>query len=179
MECRAVDWNRWTGQDKRANKHPDMVVNRHKYFRWTRRTAFLATMYVVVVPATLGYFGYITDVSCDDGSGVVLGRGDAGLMWAFRASGICVVRGGEIPSLSFREWERGCEEGGRGELLAYISYGNAGSERCWTIDFPCVSFICAPIVSSSLLRCVVLVLPEWLYGKPRSISLRQDTAACR
>lgn len=40
-----------------------MVVNRHKYFRWTRRTAFLTTMYVVVVPATLGYFGYITDVS--------------------------------------------------------------------------------------------------------------------
>ena len=48
---------------KEANKPPDMVVNRHKYFRWTRRTAFLATMYVVVVPATLGYFGYITDVS--------------------------------------------------------------------------------------------------------------------
>lgn len=40
-----------------------MVVNRHKYFRWTKRTAFLTTMYVVVVPATLGYFGYITEVS--------------------------------------------------------------------------------------------------------------------
>jgi hypothetical protein len=40
-----------------------MVVNRHKYFRWTKRTAFITTMYVVVVPATLGYFGYITDVS--------------------------------------------------------------------------------------------------------------------
>ena len=55
------------GQDKRANKHPDMVVNRHKYFRWTRRTAFIATMYVVVVPATLGYFGYMTDVSAKNG----------------------------------------------------------------------------------------------------------------
>lgn len=45
-----------------------MVVNRHKYFRWTKRTAFLTTMYVVVVPATLGYFGYITDVSGPSGS---------------------------------------------------------------------------------------------------------------
>ncbi|KAF3041174.1 hypothetical protein E8E12_009581 [Didymella heteroderae] len=42
-----------------------MVVNRHKYFRWTKRTAFLTTMYVVVVPATLGYFGYITDGKWD------------------------------------------------------------------------------------------------------------------
>jgi hypothetical protein len=42
-------------------------VNRHKYFRWTRRTAFIATMYVVVVPATLGYFGYMTDVSAKNG----------------------------------------------------------------------------------------------------------------
>lgn len=40
-----------------------MVVNRHKYFRWTKRTAFITTMYVVVVPATLGYFGYMTEVS--------------------------------------------------------------------------------------------------------------------
>lgn len=45
-----------------------MTVNRHKYFRWTKRTAFLTTMYVVVVPATLGYFGYITDVSGKRGS---------------------------------------------------------------------------------------------------------------
>jgi hypothetical protein len=40
-----------------------MVVNRHKYFRWTRRTAMINIAYVLVVPATLGYFGYITDVS--------------------------------------------------------------------------------------------------------------------
>lgn len=49
-----------------------MTVNRHKYFRWTKRTAFLTTMYVVVVPATLGYFGYITDVSGKRGSAEVL-----------------------------------------------------------------------------------------------------------
>jgi hypothetical protein len=42
-----------------------MVVNRHKYFRWTRRTATLSFVYVMAVPAALGYFGYITDVSCD------------------------------------------------------------------------------------------------------------------
>ena len=115
-----------------------MVVNRHKYFRWTRRTAFLTTMYVVVVPATLGYFGYITDVSAKnrrEKRGEVM-QANAG----FRESGICVGRGGEIRSLSFRGWERGCEEGGRGKLLVYISYGNAGRERCCTIDFPCVSF---------------------------------------
>jgi ABC-type dipeptide/oligopeptide/nickel transport system permease subunit len=40
-----------------------MTTNRHKYFRWTRRTALINVMYVMVVPATLGYFGYITDVS--------------------------------------------------------------------------------------------------------------------
>lgn len=40
-----------------------MTVNRHKYFRWTKRTAWLNIAYVLVVPATLGYFGYITDVS--------------------------------------------------------------------------------------------------------------------
>ena len=67
----------WIAMDgmKELTKHPDMIVNRHKYFRWTRRTAFLTTMYVVVVPATLGYFGYITEVSCKK-------RGEvAKLMW--------------------------------------------------------------------------------------------------
>ncbi|KAH6644618.1 hypothetical protein C7974DRAFT_420080 [Boeremia exigua] len=48
-------------KDPAIIKWNNMVVNRHKYFRWTKRTAFLTTMYVVVVPATLGYFGYITD----------------------------------------------------------------------------------------------------------------------
>jgi|SRR5690242_8068971 len=81
-----------------------MVVNRHKYFRWTKRTAFLTTMYVVVVPATLGYFGYITEVSG--------GFGCTGVRRALmlgRASGISVERGGETLSLSFRDRDRGEE----------------------------------------------------------------------
>jgi hypothetical protein len=76
-----------------------MTVNRHKYFRWTKRTAFINLMYVVVVPATLGFIGYNVDVSACE----VRDLGDHGLMLD-RASGICAVRGGETPSLSFREW---------------------------------------------------------------------------
>ena len=40
-----------------------MNVNRHKYFRWTPRTAWLTFAYVVVVPAMFGYLGFVTDVS--------------------------------------------------------------------------------------------------------------------
>jgi hypothetical protein len=48
-------------QDPAILKWNNMVVNRHKYFRWTRRTATLSFVYVMAVPAALGYFGYITD----------------------------------------------------------------------------------------------------------------------
>lgn len=41
----------------------DMTTNRHKYFRWTRRTAWLTFAYVVFVPGLLGTAGYMTDVS--------------------------------------------------------------------------------------------------------------------
>lgn len=41
-----------------------MVVNRHKYFRWTPRTAWITFAYVVVVPAMLGTAGYMTEVGC-------------------------------------------------------------------------------------------------------------------
>jgi hypothetical protein len=40
-----------------------MVVNRHKYFRWTKRTAWISFAYVILVPAMLGTAGYMTDVS--------------------------------------------------------------------------------------------------------------------
>lgn len=43
-----------------------MYVNRHKYFRWTPRTAGITFMYMVVVPAIVGYIGYTTDVSRDE-----------------------------------------------------------------------------------------------------------------
>ena len=40
-----------------------MTVNRHKYFRWTRRTAWITFAYVVLVPGILGTAGYMTEVS--------------------------------------------------------------------------------------------------------------------
>jgi hypothetical protein len=40
-----------------------MITNRYKYFRWTKRTAGITFMYVVVVPSIIGYLGYKTDVS--------------------------------------------------------------------------------------------------------------------
>ncbi|KAI9838049.1 MAG: hypothetical protein M1819_006203 [Sarea resinae] len=42
-------------------KYNNMWVNRHKYFRWTPRTAWLTFAYVVAVPSVLGYFAYTTD----------------------------------------------------------------------------------------------------------------------
>lgn len=41
----------------------DMNNNRHKYFRWTPRTAWLSFVYVLVIPGIVGYIGYTTDVS--------------------------------------------------------------------------------------------------------------------
>ncbi len=40
-----------------------MYVNRHKYFRWTPRTAWLTFVYVVAVPTVFGTMAYVTDVS--------------------------------------------------------------------------------------------------------------------
>ena len=39
-----------------------MFVNRHKYFRWTSRTARITFAYVVAFPALIGYLAYTTDV---------------------------------------------------------------------------------------------------------------------
>lgn len=40
-----------------------MTVNRHKYFRWTPRTAWISFAYVILVPGILGVAGYMTEVS--------------------------------------------------------------------------------------------------------------------
>jgi len=40
-----------------------MVQNRYKYFRWTKRTAGISTVYVFIIPAIIGYLGYQNDVS--------------------------------------------------------------------------------------------------------------------
>jgi len=39
-----------------------MMVNRHKYFRWTGRTARITFAYMVAFPAFIGYLAYTTDV---------------------------------------------------------------------------------------------------------------------
>jgi len=42
-----------------------MITNRYKYFRWTKRTAYISFMYVFVVPGVIGYLGWTNDVSFD------------------------------------------------------------------------------------------------------------------
>jgi hypothetical protein len=84
-----------------------MMVNRHKYFRWTRRTAWISFAYVILVPTMLGTAGYMTEVRLSLEIQVVLGLKANG--W-HRASGRCVESEGEISSRSFR-WEGDGEEG--------------------------------------------------------------------
>lgn len=40
-----------------------MMVNRHKFFRWTGRTAGLTFAYAIAFPAFVGYWAYTTEVS--------------------------------------------------------------------------------------------------------------------
>lgn len=49
-----------------------MMVNRHKYFRWTTRTARITFAYMVAFPAFIGYLAYTTDVSGNIGTGRVM-----------------------------------------------------------------------------------------------------------
>ncbi|KAK0125224.1 hypothetical protein ONS96_009081 [Cadophora gregata f. sp. sojae] len=42
-----------------------MWINRHKYFRWTGRTARITFAYVVAFPALIGYLAYTTDGKWD------------------------------------------------------------------------------------------------------------------
>jgi hypothetical protein len=39
-----------------------MMINRHKHFRWTPRTAWLNVVYVIAIPAMLGTAGYMAEV---------------------------------------------------------------------------------------------------------------------
>jgi hypothetical protein len=41
-----------------------MMKVRHKFFRWTPRTAKITIIYVAVIPSIMGYIAYKTDVSC-------------------------------------------------------------------------------------------------------------------
>ncbi|KAF2194496.1 hypothetical protein K469DRAFT_650339 [Zopfia rhizophila CBS 207.26] len=42
-------------------KYANMYVNRHKYFRWTPRTAWITFAYVVAVPSVFGVIAYSTE----------------------------------------------------------------------------------------------------------------------
>ncbi|KAF2827919.1 hypothetical protein CC86DRAFT_289138 [Ophiobolus disseminans] len=54
-----------THQDPAIIKWNNMTTNRHKYFRWTRRTAWISFAYVILVPAMLGTVAYKTDGKWD------------------------------------------------------------------------------------------------------------------
>jgi hypothetical protein len=46
-------------------KWNQMMVNRHKYFRWTPRTVGITFMFMVVVPGIMGTAGYMTEGKWD------------------------------------------------------------------------------------------------------------------
>ncbi|KAK4157950.1 hypothetical protein C8A00DRAFT_39802 [Chaetomidium leptoderma] len=39
----------------------NMIQNRYKYFRWTKRTAGITLVYVAIIPGIIGYLGYNND----------------------------------------------------------------------------------------------------------------------
>ncbi|OTA60305.1 NADH:ubiquinone oxidoreductase 6.6kD subunit [Hypoxylon sp. EC38] len=51
--------------DPAIQKLGTMTTNRHKYFRWTPRTARITFMYAVVVPTIFGIIAYKTDGKYD------------------------------------------------------------------------------------------------------------------
>lgn len=40
----------------------EYTANRWKYFKWTPRNAWLSFVYMALIPGTLAYVGYKTDV---------------------------------------------------------------------------------------------------------------------
>ncbi|KAI1844094.1 hypothetical protein JX265_009643 [Neoarthrinium moseri] len=51
--------------DPAIQKLGNMTTTRHKYFRWTPRTARITFMYAVFVPAIFGVVAYQTDGKWD------------------------------------------------------------------------------------------------------------------
>ncbi|KAG7005311.1 hypothetical protein G7Y79_00020g048390 [Physcia stellaris] len=56
-------------------KYNNMSANRWKYFRWTPRTAWISTVYVVIVPAAFAYVGFVTDMEEEERDGYADGVG--------------------------------------------------------------------------------------------------------
>ncbi|KAK0621328.1 hypothetical protein B0T17DRAFT_284685 [Bombardia bombarda] len=42
-----------------------MNSNRYKYFRWTKRTAWINVVFVGIIPGIVGYLAYTTDGKWD------------------------------------------------------------------------------------------------------------------
>ncbi|KAG9247638.1 hypothetical protein BJ878DRAFT_539136 [Calycina marina] len=57
--------NHALAMDPALVKYNNMHMNRHKYFRWTGRTARITFAYVVAFPALIGYLAYTTDGKWD------------------------------------------------------------------------------------------------------------------
>ncbi|PSS22376.1 hypothetical protein M430DRAFT_137554 [Amorphotheca resinae ATCC 22711] len=57
--------NQSLAMDPALVKYNNLVVNRHKYFRWTKRTVGITFAYVVAFPAFIGALAYATDGKWD------------------------------------------------------------------------------------------------------------------
>ncbi|KAI1110765.1 NADH:ubiquinone oxidoreductase 6.6kD subunit [Nemania sp. NC0429] len=51
--------------DPAIQKLGTMTTNRHKYFRWSRKTAGLTFLYTVLVPSIVGVIAYQTEGKYD------------------------------------------------------------------------------------------------------------------
>ncbi|GAP90010.1 putative NADH:ubiquinone oxidoreductase subunit [Rosellinia necatrix] len=51
--------------DPAIQKLGTMTTNRHKYFRWSKRTAGITVMFTVLMPSILGVIAYNTDGKFD------------------------------------------------------------------------------------------------------------------
>ncbi|PNS15182.1 hypothetical protein CAC42_8183 [Sphaceloma murrayae] len=49
--------------DPALARYAEMYVQRHQYFRWTRKTALLTVLYMGVIPGALYYVARSTEVS--------------------------------------------------------------------------------------------------------------------
>ncbi|KAF2843507.1 hypothetical protein M501DRAFT_994450 [Patellaria atrata CBS 101060] len=52
-------------QDPALMRYADVNANRHKYFRFTSRTAWIAFAYVIAFPSFMGFLAYTTDGKYD------------------------------------------------------------------------------------------------------------------
>lgn len=91
-----------------------MQKARHKFFRWTPRTARITVMYVAVIPTIMGIIAYKTDVSY-----LAKDCRERSTLTTYRDYGTSEESEGEISSLSDKS-SSGC--GGVGLVCTYIGF---------------------------------------------------------